>query len=204
MLRVYCSCPGESMMMKRRCGGLEIAPGDVDGDALLALGLEAVEQQAEIDLLAVDGAVLRGVHDGRALILGDAGAVPQQPADQRRLAVVHRAAGQQAHDGAARDAAGAAGAAQGRRRSLLSAQPHASEITLTLLHLHGAGLIVVDQPPCPLGILGAQHLLHHRVEVARVGLDRRGERPAAERAEADVAQSPASRRARAACARRRP
>ena len=32
---------------------LEIAPGDVDGDALLALGLEPVEQQAEIDLLAV-------------------------------------------------------------------------------------------------------------------------------------------------------
>ena len=62
MLRVYCSCPGESMMMKRRCGRLEIAPGDVDGDALLALGLEAVEQQAEIDLLAVDRAIMRGVH----------------------------------------------------------------------------------------------------------------------------------------------
>ena len=40
---------------------LEIAPGDVDGDALLALGLEPVEQQAEIDLLAVDGAIMRGV-----------------------------------------------------------------------------------------------------------------------------------------------
>ena len=38
--------------------GLEIAPGDVDGDALLALGLEAVEQQAEIDFLAVLQAVL--------------------------------------------------------------------------------------------------------------------------------------------------
>ena len=54
MLRVYCSCPGASMMTKRRSGGLEIAPGDVDGDALLALGLKAVEQQAEIDLLAVE------------------------------------------------------------------------------------------------------------------------------------------------------
>ena len=28
--------------------GVEIAPGDVDGDALLALGDEAVEQQAEV------------------------------------------------------------------------------------------------------------------------------------------------------------
>jgi hypothetical protein len=38
--------------------GLEIAPSDVDGDTLLALGLKAVEQQAEIDLLAVEHAVL--------------------------------------------------------------------------------------------------------------------------------------------------
>ena len=74
---------------------LEITPGDVDGDALLALGLEPVEQQAEIDLLAIDGAIMRSVQDGRGLILGDAGAVPQQPADQGRLAVIDRAAGEQ-------------------------------------------------------------------------------------------------------------
>ncbi len=30
--------------------GVEVAPGDVDGDALLALGDEAVEQQAEIGM----------------------------------------------------------------------------------------------------------------------------------------------------------
>ena len=95
MLRVYCSWPGESMMTKRRSRRLEIAPGDVDGDALLALGLEPVEQQAEIDLLAVDGAIVRGERDRRALVLGDAGGIPQQPADQRRLAVVDRAAGEQ-------------------------------------------------------------------------------------------------------------
>ena len=41
-------------------GRLEIAPGDVDGDALLALGLEPVEQEAEIDALAVDAATMRG------------------------------------------------------------------------------------------------------------------------------------------------
>ena len=76
-------------------GRLEITPGDVDGDALLALGLKAVEQQAEIDLLAVDLAVMRGERDGRALIVGDACRVPQQPADQGRLAVIDRAAGQQ-------------------------------------------------------------------------------------------------------------
>ena len=81
--------------------GLEIAPGDVDGDALLALGLKAVEQQAEIDLLAVLQAVLRGMDDCCALVLGDRGRIPQHPADQRRFAVVHRAAGEEAHDGAA-------------------------------------------------------------------------------------------------------
>ena len=75
--------------------GLEIAPGDVDGDALLALGLEPVEQKAEIDLLAVDDAIVRGERDRGALVLGDAGGIPQQPPDQRRLAVVDRAAGEQ-------------------------------------------------------------------------------------------------------------
>ena len=46
MLRVYCSCPGQSATMKLRFGGREIAIGDVDRDALLALGGEAVDQQA--------------------------------------------------------------------------------------------------------------------------------------------------------------
>ena len=41
MLRVYCSWPGVSAMMKLRRVGREIAVGDVDGDALLALGRQA-------------------------------------------------------------------------------------------------------------------------------------------------------------------
>ena len=82
--------------------GLEIAPGDVDGNTLLALSLKAVEQQAEIDLVAVLQAILRGVYDCRALVLGDRGCIPQHPADQRRFAVVDRAAGEQPHDSAAR------------------------------------------------------------------------------------------------------
>ena len=56
--------------------GLEIAPGDVDGDALLALGLEAIEQKTEVDPLAVDRAGMGGLHDGSTLVLGDAGRVP--------------------------------------------------------------------------------------------------------------------------------
>ena len=50
MLRVYCSWPGVSATMKARRVGREIAIGDVDGDALLALGGEPVHQQGEIEL----------------------------------------------------------------------------------------------------------------------------------------------------------
>ncbi len=78
---------------------LEIAPGDVDGDALLALGNEAVEQETEVDALAVDRAIVGGVQNGGALIVGDAGGIPQEPADQRGLAVVDRAAGEQPEHG---------------------------------------------------------------------------------------------------------
>ena len=49
MLRVYCSCPGVSATMKRRRAGREIAIGDVDRDALLALGGEPVDQQREVE-----------------------------------------------------------------------------------------------------------------------------------------------------------
>ena len=45
--------PGVSAtMVKRRVGDGEEAVGDVDGDALLALGLQAVQQQREVDALS--------------------------------------------------------------------------------------------------------------------------------------------------------
>ena len=75
----------------------EEAIGDVDGDALLALGLEPVHQQREIDVVAggaVPGAESRCQR--RQLILEDQLAVVQQPADQGRLAVIDRAAGEKA------------------------------------------------------------------------------------------------------------
>ena len=56
MLRVYCSWPGrvgdDEAPPRRR----EVAVGDVDRDALLALGAQAVGQQREVDgALAVHG-----------------------------------------------------------------------------------------------------------------------------------------------------
>ena len=74
----------------------EEAVGDVDGDALLALGLQPVDQQREIDVVA-GGAVLARIALQRGkLVLEDLLGVVEQPADQRRLAVVDRTAGQEA------------------------------------------------------------------------------------------------------------
>ena len=53
MLRVYCSWPGASPMMNLRRGGGEVAVGDVDGDALFALGAQTVGQQRQVDVLAM-------------------------------------------------------------------------------------------------------------------------------------------------------
>jgi hypothetical protein len=69
---------------------------DVDGDALLALGREAVEQQREVEV-AVDGPVAPGVRLQRGeLVVEDQPGLEQQAPDQRRLAVVDGAAGDEA------------------------------------------------------------------------------------------------------------
>ena len=76
--------------------GAEEAVGDVDGDALLALGGEAVDQQREIDVVAL-GAVAAAVgFERRELVVEQQLGVVQQAADQRALAVVDAAAGDEA------------------------------------------------------------------------------------------------------------
>src|SRR6185503_4433862 len=63
-----------------------------------------------------------------------------------------------------------------------------SEIPLLLLLLHGARLVMVDEAALALGHLRRQRLGHHAVEIGGVGQGSRGQRPAAERAEADAAR----------------
>ena len=75
-----------SATMNLRRGVCEVAVGDVDRDALLALGAEAVGQEGEVEPVAA--AASRGVLEGDQLVLEDALRVVQQPADQRALAVV--------------------------------------------------------------------------------------------------------------------
>jgi hypothetical protein len=85
------------LLVPRRVGddefalrGREVAVRDVDRDALLALGLEAVGEEREVDRLAA-GARLERVE----LVGEDRAAVEEEPTDQRALAVVDRAGGEE-------------------------------------------------------------------------------------------------------------
>jgi len=76
--------------------GREEAVGDVDRDALLALGREAVDEQREIEIVALCAELLRiGVERGE-LIVEQRLRLVEQAADQRGLAVVDAAAGDEA------------------------------------------------------------------------------------------------------------
>jgi len=79
---------GDDELAPRRS---EVAVGDIDGDALLALGLQAVSQEREVE--TGGAAPLRGALDGGELVLLDGARVIKQPADQRALAVVDAAGG---------------------------------------------------------------------------------------------------------------
>ena len=74
----------------------EVPVGDVDRDALLALGPQAVGQQGEVGALLA--AVPRGALDRGELVLEDGLGVEEQPPDQGRLAVVDRAGGGEPQD----------------------------------------------------------------------------------------------------------
>ena len=79
--------------------GREEAVGDINGDALLALGLQPVHEKREIQRLAI-GAMLAAVAGERGqLVFEDQLRVVEQPADQGRLAVIDRAAGEKAQHG---------------------------------------------------------------------------------------------------------
>jgi hypothetical protein len=68
----------------------EVAVRDVDGDALLALGAQAVGDRGE-----VGGAVAPVAVQRVERVLEDQLGVQQQPADERRLAVVDRPRGRE-------------------------------------------------------------------------------------------------------------
>ena len=76
--------------------GCEEAVGNVDCYALLALGRQSVDQQCEVNFVALRALRLAvGLKRGQ-LIFKDHLAVIQQPPDQRALAIIHAAAGDEA------------------------------------------------------------------------------------------------------------
>ena len=91
------------LLVPRRVGDDELAllageeaVGDVDGDALLALGREPVDQQREVDAFALRAMLLAVRFQRGKLVVEDLLGVVEQPPDQGRLAVVHAAAGDEA------------------------------------------------------------------------------------------------------------
>ena len=95
MLRVYWMCPGVSAMMNLRRGRGEVAVGDVDGDALLALGAQAVGEQREVGDVVRRGPRLvarrRSSWSSKIALR-----VVEQPADEGGLAVVDATRGRDA------------------------------------------------------------------------------------------------------------
>ncbi len=79
--------------------GVEIAIGDIDGDALFALGGKTVHQKREIERAVLRAEFFRVAVERGELILGDGLRVIEHPADQSRFAVVDRAAGDEAQQG---------------------------------------------------------------------------------------------------------
>ena len=193
MLRVYCSWPGVSATMKAALLGLEQAVGDVDGDALLAFVLEAVEEQRQVDIVAGGAELLRLALQRLELVGEDRLAVVEQAADQGRFAVIDRAAGEEPQQASCR-----------RGRGAGPAIVQASEITLALLALHRGFRVAIDEPALALGV------------PRRLAARRRCPRPSrpptrsprsagsSRACESAPAAAPASRRDRAAGVRHRP
>ena len=91
------------LLVARRIGDDELALvggkepiGDVDGDALLALGGKPIDQQRKVDAFVAGGAVAAFLREAGELVVEDQLAVIEQPPDQGGLAVVDAAAGQEA------------------------------------------------------------------------------------------------------------
>ena len=70
--------------------------GDIDGDALLAFVLQPIEQQREIDILAGRAKAPRLLFQRGELVAHDQVGIVEQAPDQRRFAVIDRAAGKKA------------------------------------------------------------------------------------------------------------
>ena len=188
--------------MKVRCRRREITIGDIDGDALFALGLQPVDQQREIDSSPLVPCLRESRYQAASWSSKISLLIMEQTPDQRRFAVVDRTAGQESQqvvsDGVAMPRVMRARRLVRFGLRLIRSSPRASSSP-------SMAFVAVDQR-AP----GVRKLVAVRIsaticgERRGVGLDGAGERVAAERPEAHATQSAAPRPARAASARRRP
>src|SRR5262245_34544782 len=75
------------------CGNITV--GNIDGDSLLALGLKPVHKQREVDIVGVSAVLLRVALKCRELIVENEALLIKQAANERRFAIVDRAASKQ-------------------------------------------------------------------------------------------------------------
>jgi hypothetical protein len=78
--------------------GAEVAVGHVDRNALLPLVFEAVSEEGQVDLAAGGAVARRVLLDRRELIFIDHLGFVKQAADERALAVIDAAAGDEAQE----------------------------------------------------------------------------------------------------------
>ncbi len=76
--------------------GREIAIGDINRNALLALGGETIHQQGEVNIIALRAMCLAfALQAGELVVIKQLGFI-EQAANQCRFAVIHRAASDEA------------------------------------------------------------------------------------------------------------
>ena len=157
----------------------EEAVGDVDGDALLALGGKSVDEKREIDPLTLRAMAFAVGLERRKLVVEDLLGVVQQPPDQGRLAVVDAAAGDEAQQLLAFLGLEPFGDIGGRA---------VQKVALLFLLLHARrARVAVDRPALSFGRGRDQHFGDDLLDGRRAALDRSCQRIAAERPEAHAA-----------------
>src|SRR5471030_2823057 len=165
-------------------GGGEVAVSDIDGDSLLTLSLQAVDQQCQVDVFAGGADFFRVAGDGFQVIFVDHFGVVQQAPDQGALAVVDVATGQKAqHFLAFVLAQVGEDVLADQIRYVRHDNP--LEITLTFLFFHRACAIVIDDPALAFGSSRQEHFLNDVGQAGGLGLDRARQRVVAKCAETD-------------------
>src|SRR5208282_1462558 len=82
--------------------GCEVTIGDVNRDALLALGFEPIDKQREIDVILDRSEFLRVALESGELVVEDQFLLVKQSPDERGLAVIDRTARQETQGGKGR------------------------------------------------------------------------------------------------------